>query len=92
MKKSFGNVKDTKLEDAILKKNFKELWNITKNDIKVCKDCEFRHMCTDCRAYIEDPKDRHSKPLKCGYDPYKCEWEDWSVNPHKQKVIKYFGV
>ncbi|NIG32274.1 grasp-with-spasm system SPASM domain peptide maturase, partial [Enterobacter sp. Ap-916] len=33
-----------------------------------------------------------SKPLKCGYNPYTGEWEEWSINPLKQKAIKYYGM
>jgi hypothetical protein len=31
-------------------------------------------------------------PLKCGYNPYTCEWEEWSTNPLKQKAIGYYGM
>jgi len=92
MKESFGNIKDTTLEEAINKPGFKKYWNITKDRITKCKDCEFRHICTDCRAYLENPNDIYSAPLKCGYDPYTCKWEDWSTNPLKQQAIEYYGM
>ncbi|CAM3995836.1 MULTISPECIES: grasp-with-spasm system SPASM domain peptide maturase [Flavobacterium] len=92
MVQSFGNIKDTTLEEALQHKDFKKYWNITKDQIEVCKDCEFRHMCTDCRAYVEDPENQYSKPLKCGYSPYTNEWEEWSTNPLKQKAIEYYGM
>ena len=60
--------------------------------IHVCKDCEFRYICTDCRAYIEDPNDILSKPLKCGYNPYTAEWSEWSRNPLKQKAIEQYRI
>ncbi|UOX34308.1 grasp-with-spasm system SPASM domain peptide maturase [Flavobacterium sediminilitoris] len=89
---SFGNIKNTTLEEALQHKDFKKYWNITKDQIDICKDCEFRHICTDCRAYIEDPENQYSKPLKCGYDPYTNQWEEWSTNPLKQKAIQYYGM
>jgi SPASM domain peptide maturase of grasp-with-spasm system len=92
MKDSFGNIKDTTLEEAINKPGFKKYWNITKDEITKCKDCEFRHICTDCRAYVENPEDIYSAPLKCGYDPYTCKWEEWSTNPLKQQAIEYYGM
>lgn len=92
MKESFGNIKDTALEEAVNKLDFKRYWNIKKDEITKCKDCEFRHLCTDCRAYLEDPDDIYSAPLKCGYDPYTCKWEEWSDNPLKQKAIDYYGM
>lgn len=88
---SFGNIKDTTIEDAINHKDFRKYWNITKDHIKVCKNCEFRYICTDCRVYLEEPKDIYSKPLKCGYNPENNEWEVWNTNPLKQKVIKYYS-
>ncbi len=92
MTKSYGNIKNTTLLQAFKAKGFKDVWNINKDQIKVCKDCEFRHICTDCRAYIENPDDIHSKPLKCGYNPYTTKWEEWSVNPLKQEAIEYYAL
>lgn len=92
MVQSFGNVKNTTLQEALSHKNFKKFWNITKDQIAICKDCEFRYVCTDCRAYTEEPNNKYSKPLKCGYNPYTNEWEDWSANPLKEKAINYYGM
>lgn len=92
MKESYGNIKDTTLQEAINKPDFKRYWNITKDQIGKCRDCEFRHVCTDCRAYLENPNDIFSAPLKCGYDPYNCKWEEWSMNPLKQKAIEHYAM
>lgn len=92
MKESFGNIKDTSLAEAIEKPGFKKYWNFSKDKIHVCKDCEFRLICTDCRAYVEDPEDILSKPLKCGYNPYTGEWNEWSISPIKQKAIEFYGL
>ena len=75
MAKSYGNIKDTTLEEAINKPGFKDLWYICKDQIDVCKDCEFRYMCTDCRCFIKDPDNIYSQPAKCPYNPYICLWE-----------------
>ncbi len=92
MIESFGNISNTTLEEAINKVNFKKNWDINKDKIHVCKDCEFRYICTDCRAFVENPDDNLSKPLKCGYNPYTGEWSEWSTNPLKQKAIQYYGM
>ncbi|WHF51919.1 grasp-with-spasm system SPASM domain peptide maturase [Chryseobacterium gotjawalense] len=97
MPQSFGNIKDTTLEEALKHKDFKKYWNLTKDNIEVCKDCEFRYICTDCRAYTERTHENKegldtSKPLKCGYDPYTGEWEEWSTNPLKEKAINFYGM
>ena len=46
MTQSYGNIKDTTLEEALAHSDFKQYWNITKDQISVCQDCEFRHICT----------------------------------------------
>ncbi len=88
---SFGNIHDTSLERALEMPGFKKYWNLTKDKIEVCKDCEFRYVCTDCRAFTEQSHiDENgfdtSKPLKCGYDPYTGKWKEWSKNPLKDKT------
>jgi SPASM domain peptide maturase of grasp-with-spasm system len=92
MAQSFGNIRDTSFTEALAHPDLKKYWNIKKDDIAVCKDCEFRYVCTDCRAYIENLDDVYSKPLKCGYNPYTATWEKWSSNPLKQKSIEYYGM
>lgn len=92
MPKSYGNIRDIKLIDVVNNPDFQKVWHIKKDEISKCKDCEFRHICTDCRAYIENPADQFSAPLKCGYNPYTCEWDEWSTNPFKQQSIEYYGM
>ncbi len=97
MLQSFGNIRNVTLEETLQHPDFKKYWSLTKDEIEVCKDCEFRYICTDCRAYTEGNKSNRdgldiSKPLKCGYDPYIGEWAEWSKNPIKQKSIKNYGL
>ncbi|MBK1894830.1 grasp-with-spasm system SPASM domain peptide maturase [Chryseobacterium paridis] len=97
MSQNFGNIKDTTLEGALEHPDFKKYWNLTKDHIEVCRDCEFRYMCTDCRAYTERTHTNSegldtSKPLKCGYNPYTSEWEEWSKSPLKEKGIKHYDM
>lgn len=97
MVQSFGNIQETTLEEALNQPGFKKYWNLTKDKIETCKDCEFRNICTDCRAYTERTHTDEagldiSKPLKCGYDPYTNRWEEWSINPLKQNAMQHYGV
>lgn len=89
---SYGNIKDTSLNEVIIRDDFKNLWSITKDQIDVCRDCEYRYICTDCRAYLETPNDKYSKPLKCGYDPYTGEWSEWSTSTVKGKAIDHYDM
>ncbi len=75
MTKSFGSLEETSLLKAYNAPDFKILWSVNKDKIKVCKDCEFRYMCVDCRAFTKDG-DLYSKPAKCTYDPYTGVWDN----------------
>ena len=75
MEKSFGNVKSTSLSSVADKSSFQKLWHLNKDSIDKCKDCEFRYVCSDCRAFTEDGK-INSKPLHCNYNPYTAKWEN----------------
>ncbi len=92
----FGNITHTTLEEASSHDDFEKYWSVTKDHIEVCKDCEFRYICTDCRAYTERTHTVEgldfSKPLKCGYSPYTGEWEQWSTSPLKKKAIQFYGM
>lgn len=91
MKSKFGHYKKIDISSLVENSEFKRLWALKKDDITKCKDCEFRYICTDCRAFIDNPNDIHSAPLKCGYDPYTNIWEDYSQNPLKQSAIKHYS-
>ncbi len=87
-----GHINDILIKDLNRKIEEDPVRNITKDSIEVCRDCEYRYMCIDCRAYIENPDNQFSKPLKCGYDPYIGIWSEWSKNPLKQIAIKHYGI
>jgi SPASM domain peptide maturase of grasp-with-spasm system len=84
--KKYGNIYKSSLIEVASMNDFKKLGGIKKDEISTCKDCEFRYICSDCRAYIKDSNDLYSKPLKCGYDPYTNVWENWSTNSIKLKT------
>jgi SPASM domain peptide maturase of grasp-with-spasm system len=75
MNKNFGKFDDefSMLDNIIDNKEFSKAWTIKKDQIEICKDCEFRLICTDCRAYVSHELD---KPVKCNYNPYTAKWEN----------------
>lgn len=75
MAKAYGNINDTKLCYLIDNSSFKELWTLNKDNINICKDCEFRYACTDCRAFVKSPISKYSQPIRCRYNPYICQKE-----------------
>jgi SPASM domain peptide maturase of grasp-with-spasm system len=75
LSKNYGKVSIQNILKALSDKKYLLFSDIKKDNISICKDCEFRYICTDCRAYITDSRDIYSKPAKCNYDPYTCTWE-----------------
>lgn len=92
MPEHFGHIGTTTLKQALAHPGFRKHWHTGKDRIEKCRDCEFRYVCTDCRAYLDRPDDPLSAPLKCGYDPYTCTWEEWSTHPAKQQAIASYGM
>ncbi len=92
MKESLGIVGVDSFDKIMSSKDTQKFWHISKDQIKICKDCEFRRICTDCRAYTQSEDDLYSKPLKCGYDPFSGKWHDWRANPLNFKAITYYGL
>ena len=74
MKTHFGSIRDVRLIDIVQSDDFNKWGKITKDQIEICKFCEFRYMCTDCRAFIQNEQNVYSKPAKCKYDPYTLTW------------------
>ncbi|WP_126653703.1 grasp-with-spasm system SPASM domain peptide maturase [Chryseobacterium aureum] len=97
MAESYGSIHSSSIEEALNQPGFKKYWNLTKDSIEICKDCEFRYVCTDCRAYTEGSDKNKagldiSKPLKCGYNPYTGEWKDWTKSPLKKKMFNSLKI
>ena len=79
----YGSLEDNKLNQIIEK-----MTPINKNAIKVCKDCEYRYACMDCRPdRLEN--DILAKPWYCSYDPYQSTWQpvDDLIHSLKQKYL-----
>ncbi|PST82661.1 hypothetical protein C7T94_08345 [Pedobacter yulinensis] len=74
---SFGNINSVtavEFQQIVHSEPFMELGNINKNETLVCKDCEFRYMCTDPRVPVKG--DAHwYHPTECQYNPYLSLWQ-----------------
>lgn len=81
IRKDFGNITSMRLADVVRQAEFRRVWSIAKDSIDVCKDCELRYACTDCRAYTVDDNPL-GKPSRCVYDPYTGVWNE--SNPRDQ--------
>jgi radical SAM protein with 4Fe4S-binding SPASM domain len=86
-KDTLGNIGENDLKDMINAGVFDKYWELTKDKIDVCKDCELRCACMDCRINPSAEKDflTTGKPVYCSYNPYIGEYETVMVNNRDNK-------
>lgn len=93
-----GNLKDQKLADVLESSVLKETWELTKDKVLVCKDCEYRYACSDCRPLAEGSncgKNYSNAPFpRCSYNPYTGEWGSgtWRINDHRETVYEELPI
>jgi len=69
------------------------IWRATKDGVMVCRDCEYRYVCFDCRPLSEGASQGNASYLeapypRCTYNPYTGEWGQglWKVDESGQPV------
>lgn len=67
---SMGNILTEHLRNILQKKEFQAFWKITKNQIDVCNDCEFRAICIDRRILKKRANGTWFAKEECTYNPY----------------------
>ncbi len=61
-------------EFSLILKRMEKYWKLTKDKIEICKDCEFRYICFDCRELaLRKSNNLYEKNPKCFYNPYTGE-------------------
>lgn len=68
---SHGNLYGKRLKDVLNQ----EIYFMNKDKIDVCKDCELRYACYDCRA-DSISKNVYAQPWYCTYNPYESTWKN----------------
>lgn len=91
MQLPLGNLRTDSIASVIQQQDYQKYVSIKKDQLDSCKRCVFRYACVDCRAYLQDPADAYSKPLKCGYNPTTNKWEDWREAKEKMHAIEYYN-
>lgn len=81
-----GNVRQKSVEKA-LEGKIQKIWGLTKDDVLVCQDCEYRYVCFDCRPISEGASSGNGQyetaPYpRCTYNPYEGVWGGgtWKVD------------
>lgn len=65
------SLKDETIEKVLSDNIIKKYWSMGKDKIAVCKDCEYRYFCPDCRPMA---RDKNKSSVKCLYNPYLGKW------------------
>jgi radical SAM protein with 4Fe4S-binding SPASM domain len=69
-----GNVRKKALSQ-IINEDMIKFWGLNKDKVKVCKDCEYRYLCHECRPWAYGfTGDIYAKSPRCTYDPYNGKW------------------
>lgn len=93
-----GNVRQKSLE-KVLEGKIQKIWGLTKDDVLVCQDCEYRYVCFDCRPISEGAAcgngQYETAPYpRCTYNPYEGVWGGgtWKVDqngkPYYDETLK----
>lgn len=85
--KQYGNVQNNEIKNIVESIEFQHLWAINKDEIEICKDCEYRYICFDGRTPFL--KDNMWKYLtKCNYNPYIAKWDKDDGYITTEKILK----
>ena len=71
----YGNVKENSLVEIIQNDSVDKFWFWDFSKVDICKDCEFRFACRDCRplAFAENGNLTDKMP-RCTYNPTEGTW------------------
>ncbi|MEW6611062.1 MAG: radical SAM protein [Patescibacteria group bacterium] len=74
---SYGTITRGSARTIFLSARANRIRGLSKDRVEVCRDCEYRYCCFDCRVRARDflESKRHPKPWWCSYNPYHGVWE-----------------
>lgn len=75
---SYGDITKESLVGIFFSGKARYFKNLSKDKVEICRDCEYRYCCFDCRVRAKDflGGDFHPNPWWCTYNPYRGKWED----------------
>lgn len=73
-KPSVFNIFEVEIKDLFNDYLFFMNWYTKKDEITVCKVCEFRHMCNDSAEILKRTNGSFFRSSECNYNPYLALW------------------
>lgn len=74
MKSIVNSIAINSFNDLLINPEFTENWQLLKDAIEVCKDCEFRHMCVSPLKILKK-NHVYLSENECNYNPYISKWK-----------------
>jgi radical SAM protein with 4Fe4S-binding SPASM domain len=72
-----GNIKEMPLDEILNGKRIQKYWGLSKDEVEVCRDCEFRYGCFDCRPNARGQTGSlYKRGEDCAYNPYTGKWDN----------------
>ena len=79
LKKPSSTSNFNNITDIVNSEEFNFISTLSKDKIEICKDCEFRYACKDCRPLGKSlDGNLWGKYAYCTYNPYIGRWQDVS--------------
>ncbi len=76
-KEIIANLHSDNFWEIVEKENLSSYWDMSRENVEICKDCEYRFFCRDCRP-LEKSTSKSNKLNQrtsyCLYNPYTGEW------------------
>lgn len=71
-----GDIKQQSMDEIMKSDLLEKYWTLTIDQVDICRDCEYRYFCEDCRplAFYENTG-LYSKMPRCTYNPYTGIWD-----------------
>ncbi|MEZ5050097.1 MAG: SPASM domain-containing protein, partial [Saprospiraceae bacterium] len=69
-----GNLFNDKIEEILSNEKVKEFWKVTKDDVFICDNCEYRYMCFD-EGELVRINAKYKKKVECPYNPFISKWD-----------------
>lgn len=70
---NFGDYNENNILKIVNSEEFQKLWYINKDKINECKECQYRYICPDCRAFTKNNQ-FDNKPRFCSFDTHTAKY------------------
>jgi len=78
-RKSFGNIEDLLIKDAVKDESYKQIWSISNNKIEKCMFCQYRYICFNT-SDIELNNGKYYRINDCMFNPFENKWSKTTNN------------